>query len=293
MKSLIHWTRRLCLVGALAAISGPVVGQQMPYTMPMEMPPEYGAGPTGYPSMECRAIRDAIAIPAAAFRVDFVLVAAECAAEPVRVWDWEKDSVADAVRWDAMGNFRRRKVCRTSLRKLFRNVLGIGPFYPNSVRRRWRREPTMVRLLGRSDRTSTGHGAGNFIFSTLGRGPVTATNVALGSDATDFDEYEVGLGLQGNIQVGPGSNVEAVYFGLNEWEESATATSTAPNLFSFFSDFGNDPFNGFDDPDRSFVHRINYKSRINNGEVNFRRRWPNPPASFKVRGGRHPLLSLE
>ncbi len=120
------------------------------------------------------------------------------------------------------------------------------------------------------------NGAGNFIFSTLGRGPVTATNVALGSDATDFDEYEVGLGLQGNIQVGPGSNVEAVYFGLNEWEESATATSTAPNLFSFFSDFGNDPFNGFDDPDRSFVHRINYKSRINNGEVNFRRRWAEP-----------------
>ncbi len=121
-------------------------------------------------------------------------------------------------------------------------------------------------------------GAGNFNFSSLGR---NSGNFVLRSDDVDLDQYRPGLGLQGNIQVGPGSNLEAVYFGLNDWEQSAAAdatviTPTDGNLYSFFSDFGVDPFDGFDDPDRSVRHSINYKSTLNNGEFNLRRRWAEP-----------------
>ncbi|MDZ4850946.1 MAG: hypothetical protein SGI77_16800 [Pirellulaceae bacterium] len=120
------------------------------------------------------------------------------------------------------------------------------------------------------------HGAGNQIFTSQGRAPTSPSDFVLSSDSVGLDKYRAGLGLQGNIQVGPGSNVEFAYFGLNKWEESASVTSTTPTLYSFFSSFGTNPFDGFDDPDRSFTHRINYESGLNNGEVNFRRRWAEP-----------------
>jgi hypothetical protein len=121
-------------------------------------------------------------------------------------------------------------------------------------------------------------GAGNFNFSSLGK---NSGNFVLGSNDVDLDQYRAGLGLQGNVQIGPGSNLEAVYFGLNDWEQSAAAdatviTATDGNLYSFFSDFGVDPDEGFDDSDRSVRHSVNYKSTLNNGEFNLRRRWAEP-----------------
>jgi hypothetical protein len=121
-------------------------------------------------------------------------------------------------------------------------------------------------------------GAGNFNFSSLGK---ESGIFVLDSNDVDLDQYRAGLGLQGNVQVGPGSNVELVYFGLNEWEQSAAAnatvvTATDGNLYSFFSNFGDDPDDGFDDSDRSVQHRVNYKSALNNGELNLRRRWAEP-----------------
>ncbi len=121
-------------------------------------------------------------------------------------------------------------------------------------------------------------GAGNFNFTSLGK---ESGVFVLDSNDVDLDQYRAGLGLQGNVQVGPGSNLELVYFGLNEWEQNATAdatvvTATDGNLYSFFSNFGDDPDNGFDDSDRSVRHRVNYKSSLNNGELNLRRRWAEP-----------------
>jgi hypothetical protein len=116
-------------------------------------------------------------------------------------------------------------------------------------------------------------GAGDFAFSSQGAGP---GNIVLSTNDVDLDRVRAGLALQANIQTGPGSNLEAVYFGLNKWNESATVLSSpagTPTLFSFISDFGTDPINGFDDPDRSFSHSLRYDSAIHNGEVNFRRRW--------------------
>ncbi len=116
-------------------------------------------------------------------------------------------------------------------------------------------------------------GAGLFNFTSQGAG---TNNFVLTSNSVDLDQLRAGLALTGNVQVGPGRNVEVVYFGLNKWHERATVNSVpanSPTLFSFLSDFGTDPINGFDDPDRSFQHTIDYRSRINNGEVNLRSRW--------------------
>jgi len=125
-------------------------------------------------------------------------------------------------------------------------------------------------------------------FNTTSLGPNT-NNFVLGTNNVPLDELQAGLSLQANVQVGVGSNLEFVYFGLNEWENSATATSTSPpsatpNLFSFLSGFGALPLNvGFDDSDRSLVHTLSYSSTLNNGEINFRRRWAEPAGFFQGR----------
>ncbi len=124
---------------------------------------------------------------------------------------------------------------------------------------------------------SRSKGAGARNFSSLGQSPINASDFVLSSDQVDLDGYRPGLSLLGNIQVGPGSNVEVGYFGLNKWSDSATVTSAAPgNLFSFFSDYGTNPSNGFDDPDRSLAHTLLYESSLHSGEVNLRRRWAEP-----------------
>ena len=116
-------------------------------------------------------------------------------------------------------------------------------------------------------------GAAQTNYSSQGTG---ANNIVLGSNSVDLDNYEYGLSVIANLQTGVGSNLEAVYFGLNQWEANAAATSTpanSPTLFSFISNFGTSPLNGFDDPDRSFRHALDYESAFHNGEINFRRRW--------------------
>lgn len=110
------------------------------------------------------------------------------------------------------------------------------------------------------------------IVSTLG---ISGTPVLRTTDL-NFDELRYGLELIGNIQTGPGSNVEVRYFGLNNWNDTRRATSNDPNLFSVFSVYGTDPGGidpGFDDTDRSFIHQISYDSKFDNGEVNYHRRW--------------------
>ena len=118
----------------------------------------------------------------------------------------------------------------------------------------------------------------NFNTTSVGAG---TNNFVLGTGNVPIDTLKAGLAVQGNIQVGPGSNLEVGYFGLNRWNNEATANSATPSLFSFLSDFGVTPANGFDDPDRSFVHTLAYSSTLNNGEINFRRRWSEPSGFFQ------------
>ncbi|MFK7736834.1 MAG: BBP7 family outer membrane beta-barrel protein [Pirellulaceae bacterium] len=111
------------------------------------------------------------------------------------------------------------------------------------------------------------------IISTNG---ISGTPALRASDLSFDNDFQWGLELVAALQTGVGSHLEARYFGLNNWNESMTASTVQsgnPTLFSIFSDFGVSPANGFDDTDRSFTHTISYNSEIHNGEVNFRRRW--------------------
>lgn len=104
---------------------------------------------------------------------------------------------------------------------------------------------------------------------------------ALLVSSLDMDKYRAGLELIGNIQIGPGSNVEVRYFGLNKWSDSRTVINTAANLYSVFSQWGTAPATGFDDTDRSLIHTISYTSKFDNGEVNYRRRWMGNNPAFQ------------
>jgi hypothetical protein len=117
-------------------------------------------------------------------------------------------------------------------------------------------------------------------FNTTSQG-AASNNFVLGTNSVPLDTLKAGLAVQGNIQVGPGSNIEVGYFGLNKWDNNASANSTTPSLFSFLSNFGVTPANGFDDSDRSFVQTLAYSSTLNNGEINLRRRWVEPAGFFQ------------
>ena len=122
-------------------------------------------------------------------------------------------------------------------------------------------------------------GNSNFNTSSLGAG---TGDFVLGTGMVAPNSMQGGLGLQANVQVGPGSNLEAIYWGLDTWSDSAFATSPAPgNLYSFISNFGTFPAGGFDDSDRSLLHTLDYTSKLQNGEINFRRRWSEPYGFFQ------------
>lgn len=121
-------------------------------------------------------------------------------------------------------------------------------------------------------------GAANFNTTSLGAG---TNNFVLGTNQVDLNQMEAGLGVQANVQTGPGSNLEFVYSGLNKWDQSASATSSTASLFSFISAFGTVPAGGFDDSDRSLIHTLGYTSELHNGEINFRRRWAEPHGFFQ------------
>lgn len=106
--------------------------------------------------------------------------------------------------------------------------------------------------------------------------------IILDSDDLDFGNPEHGLRMTASFVCSPGYDVEFSYFGTVDKFEDAAQVEIVDGLFSAFSDFGTDPANGFAETDDADKHRIEYSSRINNGEVNFRRRWANP--DFRAQG---------
>ncbi len=120
---------------------------------------------------------------------------------------------------------------------------------------------------------------GQFQVSDLISQDSVNTATTLRSSDLSLDRIRYGLEIIANLQTGVGSNLEARYFGLNNWETSetiSTVPSGNPTLFSVFSLFGTSPAGGFDDTDRSFIHTVSYNSELHNGEVNYRRRWVSP-----------------
>lgn len=122
-------------------------------------------------------------------------------------------------------------------------------------------------------------GADTFNTSSIG---INTGNFVLGSNSVPLDGLNAGFQTQLNIAVGPGSNLEVLYFGLDDWEQTATVTRPAPgDLYSFISNFGLVPPGGFDDSDRSLQHSLSYQSELHNGELSFRRRWAEPYGFFQ------------
>lgn len=116
---------------------------------------------------------------------------------------------------------------------------------------------------------------GQFAKSSLVTTDGISGTPVLSTQDLDVNNMQFGLELIAALQTGPGASIEARYFGLNQWETSAQASTVAsgnPTLFSVFSLYGTSPNNGFDDTDRSFIQSLNYQSEIHNGEVNYRRR---------------------
>jgi hypothetical protein len=121
-------------------------------------------------------------------------------------------------------------------------------------------------------------GGSNFNVSSLG---ANSGNYVLNTGMVAPSSMQGGLAAQVNVQVGPGSNLEFGYFGLQRDEGSAEARSASANLFSFISNFGTLPAGGFDDSDRSLIHTLNYRSELHNGEISIRRRWSEPAGYFQ------------
>ena len=124
----------------------------------------------------------------------------------------------------------------------------------------------------------TGEFARSQLVSTNG---IAGTPVLSTSDL-DMGKMRYGLELIAALQLGPGSSVEARYFGLNNWnltKQAEIIPPAAPTLYSVYSQFGTTPPGGFDDTDRSFIHKISYNSELHNGEVNYRRRFDSPFAA--------------
>lgn len=97
-----------------------------------------------------------------------------------------------------------------------------------------------------------------------------APNIVQSTDSTDFN-YEAGIRVAGRFQTSALHSIEAIYLGGLDWDDRSVVTDDQHNLYSVFSDFGNDPFGGFEDSDQASISTIDYDSELDSVELNFRR----------------------
>ena len=122
-----------------------------------------------------------------------------------------------------------------------------------------------------------GHTTGN---GGIG-GPITTQGISgtpvLSVGDADGGDLDTGVRLSGSLVFGgAGASLEATWIGGHDWRGAAEVTDPNAGLFSFISDFGNLPLDGFDDTDRSIVQRVENESELDTIELNYRRRtvWP-------------------
>ncbi len=90
-------------------------------------------------------------------------------------------------------------------------------------------------------------------------------------------QNRLGFRFTGATQISAGLIAEFTYFGLFNWsDQQMVRDDTIGDFFSVYSDFGTNPFNGFDETDRSHFQEITFSSTIDSFELNFRRRWSAP-----------------
>ncbi len=101
----------------------------------------------------------------------------------------------------------------------------------------------------------------------------------LSTDNLDFGTAP-GFRITGNYLLGPGTNLEASYFGSFNWSTAAAVTSGNNSLYSLLSDFGTNPNGGFPETDASVSQSLSYSSALNSVEMNVRRRYVSPNCRF-------------
>lgn len=135
-------------------------------------------------------------------------------------------------------------------------------------------------------------------FTSDGPGGLGAPLIVLSSDDLSFSDAP-GFRAAVAYQLGASSSLEFNYFGTHHWSASAAVRSEENELYSVFSDFGNNPppqsvpivvRGGFTDTDSAHFHGIDYTSAINSYELDFRRRWIFPNSRIQgswLAGVRH------
>ena len=113
----------------------------------------------------------------------------------------------------------------------------------------------------------------NFTSSTRLAAP--GGTIVLSTGNLNYEE-ELGLRFTGALQVLPGHNLEFTYFGLFNWASVATFVDGTNNLFSLYSGFGANPFNGFLQTDQSQFQSLRSSSTIDSFEINIRKRNTGP-----------------
>ncbi|MGB7325678.1 MAG: hypothetical protein WBD31_12460 [Rubripirellula sp.] len=195
-----------------------------------------------------------------------------------------------------------------------RSLVGLlGALKPYSkagkAAQRWYDISAEALFMGRSGSTGTGG-----VLTQRGAGP-GGVAVLRGTDAINED-IEPGVRLSAALIFGVGGNIEATYFGGLEWDGSASVSSPATlidnpsfdplattgptsfpftitggaDLYSFISEFGVTPADGFDDTDRSISQAVTNRATFNSGEINYRRRTVGPYNRFQgswLAGMRH------
>ncbi len=103
----------------------------------------------------------------------------------------------------------------------------------------------------------------------------------LGTDDLSLDE-SAGVRVSAAMQLGAGNVLEATYLGSFNWSDQTSVVSPTNNLFSVMSNFGQDPFGGFDDTDEAAYAALEYSSNFDSVELNYRQRWVAP--NCKIQG---------
>jgi hypothetical protein len=99
-------------------------------------------------------------------------------------------------------------------------------------------------------------------------------DVMLSTSDLSFDE-EAGVRLVGRYDIGPVSMIEVGYSGLYEWSDRAEFQSDALDLFTPYSDFGEDPPSGIGLPATELTDfaSLEYWSELHNAEISYRHYW--------------------
>ena len=97
-------------------------------------------------------------------------------------------------------------------------------------------------------------------------------NIVLSTDDLDLD-LNTAIRVAGRLQTSAATSIEAVYLGGLDWDDAQRVVSNSNDLYSVYSNFGDDPLGGFEDTDQAAEQTAALNSDFDSVEVNFRKGW--------------------